>query len=322
MSVYRYFERSKMNSSDWIKNKKIAILENDKVLDKILTQHASGILDARSKTNLFDFIYKTQYSSSSLESKSFINFGSGSFQHHFWKNADKLFDDKKWSDIKCKNFDSKIDISWDMYKHEPYLIESNSIEVAYSSHVIEHGFNEDVQYFFDEVFRILKFGGTFRVVAPDVDLYINAMKNKDYSFMFMYKQLVNKDFSDNLSLDFLSNYSLEKFLLENVSLITTTGNRILLNNQESIDFFKDRAAKNIYEVLDEASYLSDRPLNEKIGAHVNWFNFEKTRMFLEKSGFKTVLKSRFGQSINPVLRDVRLFDRTDPFFSFYIDAVK
>jgi len=58
--------------------------------------------------------------------------------------------------------------------------ESASVDVVYSSHMIEHIEKEDVEMFFKEARRILKTGATIRIAVPNIKYHVeNYMKNGD-----------------------------------------------------------------------------------------------------------------------------------------------
>ncbi|MCM1540507.1 MAG: class I SAM-dependent methyltransferase [Blautia sp.] len=50
--------------------------------------------------------------------------------------------------------------------------DNESVDVVYSSHMIEHLYKEDFQKFLDESYRVLKTNGVFRLVVPDLQLEI------------------------------------------------------------------------------------------------------------------------------------------------------
>ncbi len=56
--------------------------------------------------------------------------------------------------------------------------------------------------------------------------------------------------------------------------------------------------------------------------HCNWFSPEKLNAMLNTAGFPEIHHSRYLQSIDPKLRDPRLFDGTCPDISLYIESVK
>ncbi|RUM94934.1 MAG: methyltransferase type 11 [Thiothrix sp.] len=61
--------------------------------------------------------------------------------------------------------------------------ETNSADVVYSSHTLEHMSKKDGRYFLEESFRILKKGGILRIVVPDlgrtIDEYLSGRLNAD-----------------------------------------------------------------------------------------------------------------------------------------------
>jgi hypothetical protein len=56
--------------------------------------------------------------------------------------------------------------------------------------------------------------------------------------------------------------------------------------------------------------------------HCNWFSPEKLNTMLKTAHFHEVFHSRYLQSIEPRLRDPRLFDGTCPEISLYIESMK
>lgn len=65
------------------------------------------------------------------------------------------------------SFARNSDIIWvDATKHLP--LPDNSVEVLYTSHMIEHLDREEVKLFLREAYRILAPGGIIRIVVPDI----------------------------------------------------------------------------------------------------------------------------------------------------------
>jgi predicted SAM-dependent methyltransferase len=77
-------------------------------------------------------------------------------------------------------FPSNI-IRHDLTKGLPF--ESDSIDYIYSSHLLEHLERSDSEKFLAECHRVLKKGGIFRLVVPDLKLittkYVNGVINAD-----------------------------------------------------------------------------------------------------------------------------------------------
>lgn len=68
-----------------------------------------------------------------------------------------------------KNFISVVKEKRIKYGHATNLrFPDGSIDVVYSSHTIEHLYEEDFQKFLDESYRVLRRGGIFRLAIPDL----------------------------------------------------------------------------------------------------------------------------------------------------------
>ncbi len=70
----------------------------------------------------------------------------------------------------------------DVKKGLPF--DDNSIDVVYSSHLIEHFSKEEGIFFLSEIYRILKKDGILRLVTPDLKKFIEAYFNNDNKFLF------------------------------------------------------------------------------------------------------------------------------------------
>lgn len=68
-------------------------------------------------------------------------------------------------------------------KIEKLPIESNSAEIVYISHVLEHISDSAAHNILSECYRILKPNGLLRIVQPDIDCYYNAYKRGDQVFL-------------------------------------------------------------------------------------------------------------------------------------------
>lgn len=278
---------------------------------------------ARERNQLHHTIYLDNYSAKELEARPFINFGPGNFRHRFWQTADKIYvanGGMLWSESRGKSFREKIDYEWDMYRRQPLAVDDGVFEIAYASHIVEHAYDDDDAFFFRDVCRILKPGGVFRLTAPDIDLGLRAMRKRDYSYYGQGQFLRGGVHREAVFGPRAQRKPIEWFVLENCSLLVHNDNSTCLTPEECIAFLA--SDPDVYKTLDRASELSDRSLNEKLAVHVNWFNPAKIARMLKAAGFSEVLPSSYGQSVSPVLRDVRHFDNTNPSVSWYIDAIK
>jgi SAM-dependent methyltransferase len=65
----------------------------------------------------------------------------------------------------------------------------NSLDLAYHSHMLEHLSYTDGIEFTKECLRVLKPGGTLRILVPDLELWINAYTNNNSFFFEQYRQM-------------------------------------------------------------------------------------------------------------------------------------
>lgn len=83
-----------------------------------------------------------------------LNLGCGNRYHEDWINLDF-------------KSNSKFVQEFDLHKKLPY--EDNSVDVIYSSHMLEHFSKCEAPKFLHECYRVLKPKGVMRVVVPDLE---------------------------------------------------------------------------------------------------------------------------------------------------------
>lgn len=83
-----------------------------------------------------------------------LNIGCGSHYHPDWINLDVAPSDPQV-------------LSIDVNRGLPFP--ADSVDVCYSSHVLEHLNKQGAQYFVSDCFRVLKPGGVIRLVMPDIE---------------------------------------------------------------------------------------------------------------------------------------------------------
>ena len=74
--------------------------------------------------------------------------------------------DEKWVNIDFNSY-SKYVIGHNLLKGIPY--EDDSFDLVYHSHILEHFNKEDGLLFLKECYRVLKPGGTIRIVVPNLE---------------------------------------------------------------------------------------------------------------------------------------------------------
>ena len=113
----------------------------------------------------------------------YLNIGCGSTNHKDWINIDIV---PSSADV----------IAHDLNKGLPFP--SDSLDVCYSSHVLEHLKKTEATFFLEEQKRVLKSGGIIRVVVPDLEtICVNYFKylgelldgNMEHQFRYDYSML-------------------------------------------------------------------------------------------------------------------------------------
>jgi predicted SAM-dependent methyltransferase len=236
----------------------------------------------------------------------YINIGAGSFSHPYWHNIDIPND--YYSNCQKGN----IHIHHDLTSHRPLPIVSNTLKAAYTSHVIEHVRDMDVEFLFQEVYRCLKPGGYFRIACPDIDLEYDAFLRGDYAFWKwpnaygIFNTSIEQKFLDHFATALTKTHpekSFKKFSDKEILTIFTE-----LPKEEALNYFINQLSSDMHKFYP--------------GDHINWFNFNKIASMLKKANFTCIYESRYGQSHYPVLRDKLLFDSTCPEISLYAECQK
>jgi predicted SAM-dependent methyltransferase len=234
----------------------------------------------------------------------YLNIGAGGFFHPCWHNLDKP------SDWYGQSLADNVHLSHDLMSHETFPLKSETLKVAYTSHVIEHLRDNDVQHMFCEVFRCLQSDGFFRITCPDMDLEYEAYRRGDLAFWYWPSPY--------------GAMSIEQRFLEHFASSLTSHHPSELQEK-----YEDGHIREVFSQLpkeDAFNFFTERVMldvqKKYPGDHMNWFNSEKITRMLRKAGFENTWDSRYGQSECPLLRETKLFDNTHPEFSLYIECQK
>jgi predicted SAM-dependent methyltransferase len=236
----------------------------------------------------------------------YINIGAGNFFHPFWHNLDTP------NDYYAKSQKGRLHIHYDLTTHQPMPFQNGSVKIAYTSHVIEHIRNEDVNYLFKEVYRCLEPGGYFRITCPDIDLEYRAFCRSDDSF-WKWPNAYG-----------IFNTSIEQKFLDHVATALT-----VTHPDKSIKKYTDQEIREVFQQFSKEEALDflvkqvpSFAQKSYPGDHINWFNHEKLKVMLSSVGFGNIYESRYGQSCCPMLRSINLFDSTCPELSLYVECRK
>lgn len=120
----------------------------------------------------------------------YLNIGCGNNSHKHCINVDF-----QWR--------PNVDLCWDITKGLPF--ESNSIEGIYTEHCLEHITYSQCMEVSKVFLRILKPGGTIRIIVPDVELYIDLYqkekRGEDIAFPYVTEEHINNGFTPVMALN-------------------------------------------------------------------------------------------------------------------------
>jgi hypothetical protein len=144
-------------------------------------------------------LYLKLYGEESVKNRRFYNISAGAYlgfggglYHPCWTNIDV---DRPWKEThrgeKQAEYNSKFDIAHDLLSLHPIPVDTAIAELCHSRFTIASLTDEAAQLMFKEVYRILKLGGIFRVVTPNIDLDYRAFLNNDMTFFYWFANSSN-----------------------------------------------------------------------------------------------------------------------------------
>lgn len=269
----------------------------------------------RPKQPKLDLSLYDRYPADSLAARRFYNIGAGSFAHPYWTNIDFA---TGWYGTVQNAF-----IEYDLMALQPLPIESESAELIYSSHTVEHVSQEAVQNMLEESYRALKRGGGLRITTPDIVLDHAAYRRGDRHYYYWvdrwsrdgaYQQLYKRPpNTESITQLFLHHFASQ--LCEN-DLDETPPRKY--SDEEVNEVFDSRPLEEALDFFtSQCRFNPDHP-----GNHINWWSHDKMERCLRAAGFTDIYRSGYRQSRFAPMREASLFDSTHPPISMYIEAVK
>ncbi len=264
--------------------------------------------------------YLDIFGEDNVKKRRFYNIGAGGFRHPCWTNVDNPSDwYREWTS------DTGKGILHNLFSLEPLPIESNSAQIVYSSHTVEHITDEAAHNLYAESYRILKYGGFLRLTTPDIDLDYRAYKDNDRRFFYWADTENIPKITQKTKYKIpLNEASIEQLFLEHFATSVST-----LHSDGADERISDDELNRIFTEMEYASalnYCTSRcpiEIQRKYpGNHINWWNKDKMFRMLKKAGFNKIHLSGYGQSFSPILRDTIFFDNTHPKISLYVEAIK
>jgi hypothetical protein len=237
----------------------------------------------------------------------FYNFGSGNWAHPLWRNIDI---------VHPKYPQNQPEIVYDAMTLDPLPIATDSARLFFFSHVNEHLDDEMNTHVLSEVYRSLAPGGMVRLVFPDFDLATRAHREGDRSFFLKdwnraaaaQEERKDRDIS-SLLLDFFATRA---------QIQSPVDGNVKLTGDQFHALIRDLGYEGAAQLV--SSRMSLEAQAKAPGLHINWWNYNKMRRFLQAAGFAKVERSAFLQSACPALRDRKFFDKTQPAMSCYVEA--
>ena len=286
-----------------------------KNLFRILGYNVEKIKKQKSDLDLYIKIFGKE----SVEKRRFYNIGGGIFNHPAWTVIDFVTDWYRKNEANTGN-----NIHFDLMSLKPLPIDSESAEIVFTSHTVEHITDEAAQNMFDESFRILKKNGIFRVTTPNIDLAYRAYKENDKEYFYWYKTDVPTKINGIEVHKSRKESSIAQLFLfsfaATVSIIVHDKTAEKIDDQQLTKIFSEMKFEKAMDYI-----VAKCPVNlqkKYPGFHMNWWNKDKMFRVLKKAGFKTVYLSAHRQSYSPVLRNQLYFDNTKPAVSLYVEAKK
>lgn len=208
------------------------------------------------------------------------------------------------------------------HKIVPYDIRSesipysdNSVDAIYCSHVVEHIENHHIQKFFQEVHRVLKEGGVFRVCCPDAEFLYEVAKSGKLDYWYWRKSWFNsprfwQGGQDVKPVD---------YLVREVATPKLKGYVNAIDGGEDVSReFDNMPMVEFFEFL--TNDLEFR--NDYVGDHINFWTYEKMKEMLQNEGFDIIIRSKWHASVSRYMENLGYFDKTHPHMSLYVEAVK
>lgn len=217
-----------------------------------------------------------------------------------------------WETVDILDADYIVD-----FRNHKLPFPDNTAKLVVCSHMIEHISDESAGNVFAEVHRVLRPGGTFRVICPDMEKAIAAYKNNDLDFFlkpYGFKASSKVGFGNSKESLALHN-NLVRILASYAS--DGMGPEV---DKETVD--RKLSQCDQYEFAKWCvSLLKENRAGERcIWGHVNAYDYAKLERMLSQAGFSRVVRSSFRKSAVKELRK-RCFDlKSHNWISLYVEA--
>lgn len=217
-----------------------------------------------------------------------LNIGGGNWYQRGWINAD-LYASPGF-----------VDIALDLRVDPTLRLKSDSLDLVFSSHVIEHIDDQTVSDLLSEVYRVLKPGGLLRIATPDPRKAFSAYSRGDQHFFDAGGVSCKGDSIEQKLVNFFASYREGEY----------SGGPIV------------DPADVVALVSDEEEFprwcVEQIPASAPYRAHVNSWTATRLIQCIRESGFSDAWESGYRQSIEPELRGAGFDNR--PTVSLFVEA--
>jgi len=202
---------------------------------------------------------------------------------------------------------NKSDIEFNLNTMNKLPIEDETFDIVYSSHTLEHIREEYLENIIQNIYRILKPGGLFRIIVPDFLKSINELKNNNFDFFKKINHEVGTGTSNNI-IDRFSRFNIS-YRINNVSM----GPKL---DKNDINLIMNSEPENIRKLM-----LTKIPKNADYYGHVNIIEKKYLIQLLNKCMFKNIKELNFTESSSPICKNNNMFNNR-PNCSIYVECIK
>jgi len=228
-----------------------------------------------------------------------LNIGGSNWFKMGWLNLDYYADN------------AFTDINQNLLEDQELPFTDESLEIIFTSHILEHLPDEVVSNLLKECYRVLKKRGLMRISVPDMEKAFKAYVSVDWNFFGFGGVSTKGESIERRLLNFFASFAMDNYGGEkHYSGGPIVGDKIVKEKFNSL---------NKYEFVKWCVSLIPKEASYK--GHVNGFDYEKLEIFLKEAGFWRVLKSSYRGSTVKELRGGNKFDNR-PITSLYVEAVK
>lgn len=258
--------------------------------------------------------YEAHFGSVAEAQERCFNIGAGTWQHKAWTNIDLRPQSEAFAQIQAPC------IYHNLVESEDLPIEAGSAELVYTSHVIEHLPDANVDRMFSSVYKSLEKGGVFRVVTgPDADSDYAALKRQDKYWWYFYS---DSDFAEAIAqrgpMSLTDKWLFHVATPRSMYSKTPCEKKYSAAETEALMRQYPTNPDKVRQILTEGLVFNI----QYSGDHLSWWNGDKLIQRLKAAGFGNVKKSGYGQSHSHFMRDMTWFDLTYPHISVYVEATK